>query len=507
MEQFTELEKLFGSRSRVTILKLLLDNDKRKFRVNEIIRKTEVNARLVSSELRKLAEIGIVTPEPLGNSLFYQIDGTSPFVEPLKVIFAEHDWLEWERPSRIHHLVLTLEAGLKPMKEYYGHCLPYSHLVFNYDNVTWFFKLSDFQKLGERLIPIYEKRKKEIWSDFERFASSLWYCPNYKTFHKNYVNFWKVAYISEPISFFIDDLLKPGERINIGNKSFTDEYEDQIWRLAKEAEKKGLERIDVKLILNKYFWIRNSYYGVHRLTEEEIKTEIGKKIGKKRPKLGMIPDPTSISEKLLSVGKEMILMQDIRKKYMMKAAYYLHEFIKKAGEKYNLTPAMMIQTLPSEVLNINKKAPTLKEELKLRQRSCTITGSLTEGIKVYSGKIFFPEGVQRRVKFEIRGSVACGGKAVGRAKIVNKIGDVNKVNHGDVIISPMTSPDLMPAIRRCVAIVTNFGGITCHAAIISREFNLPCIVGTNNATEVLKDGDLVEVDANNGMARVLQGGE
>src|SRR3990172_3962749 len=102
--------------------------------------------------------------------------------------------------------------------------------------------------------------------------------------------------------------------------------------------------------------------------------------------------------------------------------------------------------------------------------------------------------------------VACGGKAVGRAKIVGNIDDMGKVNHGDVIISPMTSPDLMPAIRRCVAIVTNFGGITCHAAIVAREFNIPCIVGTNNATEVIKEEDLVEVDANSGVVRVLQSG-
>lgn len=55
--------------------------------------------------------------------------------------------------------------------------------------------------------------------------------------------------------------------------------------------------------------------------------------------------------------------------------------------------------------------------------------------------------------------------------------------------------------------VTNFGGITCHAAIIAREFNIPCIVSTKNATETLKDKDLVEVDANSGIVKVLQSEE
>lgn len=166
MDQTDFLIKLFCSQSRVKILQFFLDNPNQKFRVNQVIKRTQVNARLVSSELKKLATIGILSSRPSGNALLYQVDEASPLVKPLKEIFTKHDWLEWERPSRIHHLVLTLEAGLKPMKEYYGHCLPYAHLVFNYDNVTWFFKLSDFQNLGKRLIPIYKRKKRP---SLERF--------------------------------------------------------------------------------------------------------------------------------------------------------------------------------------------------------------------------------------------------------------------------------------------------------------------------------------------------
>lgn len=507
MKQKESLEKLFGSRSRVKILKFFLDHWKNQFRVSDVIRGAGVNPRLASSELKKLVAIDILIPKKIGKTYGYQLNNSSYFAKPLKEIFAEHDWLEWERPSRIHHLVLTLEAGLAPMKKYYGYCLPYAHLVFNYDNVTWFFKLSDFKKLGEKLIPIYKKRKKEIWKDFEQLATTLGEQKNYPAFHKNYLDFWKVAYIAEPISFYIDGRLKPGEQISIEDRSFTDEYEGRLWELAKQAKKIGIRRVDINPILKEYFWIRNSYYGIHRLTEEEVRTEIRKKLGKEKARPSKVEDPTSIPQELVKIGKEMVLMQDRRKKYMMKAAYYLHEFLKEIGKKYDLLPVLMVQTLPQEVFHINKLMPDLAAELKLRQRSCTITGDISSGIKVYSGQIFFPEGVDRRAKFEIRGQVACGGKAVGRAKIIGSVDDIYKINHGDVIVSPMTSPDLMPAIRRCVAIVTNFGGITCHAAIVAREFNIPCIVGTNNATEVLQDEDLVEVDANNGLVKVLRGGE
>lgn len=500
MERIT---KLFGSHSRVAVLKFFLDNEGKKFRVNEISRKAIVNRRLASTELKKLADIGIIEPTVIGTTTFYSLNIASSLIKPLEEMFAEHDWYEWERPSRIHHLVLTLDASLRPMKEYYGYPMPSAHLVFDYDNVTWFLSISEFQKIGEKLIPIYKKRKEQIWKDFHGYASTLGTHKDYKSFYENYINFWKVAYITEFVSFYIDSLLKAGERITIQEKSFTEEYEDVLWKKAKEGEKKGIAKIDVSDILKEYFWIRNSYYGIHRLTEEEVRTEIGKKIGKKRPTPLRMKDPTSIDKELVQIGKDMILMQDIRKKYMMQGAYYLHELLKDIGKKFDLLPALMEQTIPREVLAENK-LPSLKNELKLRQRSATITGDIKNGIKVYSGQITFPQGVAKKAKFEVRGMVACGGKAVGRAKIVTNVDQVYKVNHGDVIISPMTSPDLMVAIRRCVAIVTDFGGITCHAAIVAREYNIPCIVGTGEATEKISDDDLVEVDANTGVVRVLE---
>jgi len=68
----------------------------------------------------------------------------------------------------------------------------------------------------------------------------------------------------------------------------------------------------------------------------------------------------------------------------------------------------------------------------------------------------------------------------------------------------MTNPNMMPLIRKAKAIITDEGGITCHAAIISRELNIPCIIGTKIATKVLKDGDRVEVDADKGIVRKLK---
>ena len=74
----------------------------------------------------------------------------------------------------------------------------------------------------------------------------------------------------------------------------------------------------------------------------------------------------------------------------------------------------------------------------------------------------------------------------------------------EILVSPMTVPDYLPAMKKAKAIITDEGGITCHAAIVSRELGIPCIVGTKIATQVLKDGDRVEVDANKGIVKILK---
>ena len=106
-----------------------------------------------------------------------------------------------------------------------------------------------------------------------------------------------------------------------------------------------------------------------------------------------------------------------------------------------------------------------------------------------------------RQSAELSGSVAFSGLATGRVRIVNTVQDIGKVKTGDILVSEKTNPNLLPAMRRSAAIVTDLGGLTCHAAIVSRELRIPCVVGTKFATKLLRDGQLVEVDAVRGRVR------
>ncbi|MBU1031256.1 MAG: PEP/pyruvate-binding domain-containing protein [Nanoarchaeota archaeon] len=115
------------------------------------------------------------------------------------------------------------------------------------------------------------------------------------------------------------------------------------------------------------------------------------------------------------------------------------------------------------------------------------------------------------VKIVIKGKTASQGKARGRVKVIvynSVLSELKKhcqaMNKGDVLIAETTSPDLITACHKASAIVTNQGGQLSHAAIISREMNIPCIVATNNATQIFKDGDYVEVDADKGIVRKIK---
>jgi pyruvate,water dikinase len=78
------------------------------------------------------------------------------------------------------------------------------------------------------------------------------------------------------------------------------------------------------------------------------------------------------------------------------------------------------------------------------------------------------------------------------------------MNKGDIMVAHTTFPSLVPAMKKASAIITDDGGITCHAAIVSRELKTPCVVGTKIATKVLHDGDLVEVDASLGTIKIVK---
>lgn len=156
---------------------------------------------------------------------------------------------------------------------------------------------------------------------------------------------------------------------------------------------------------------------------------------------------------------------------------------------------------------------------KKRVRALVRARHALSGYVVYSGKPFsLDDGAARRFKQLVessvrkqqervgdvcRGTPASRGVARGRAVVAMSSREAATIKKGDILIAPATSADFVPAMRKASAIVTQMGGLTSHAAVVAREFEVPCVVGVPNIVSCLKTGDIVEVDANRGVVRKI----
>jgi len=197
-----------------------------------------------------------------------------------------------------------------------------------------------------------------------------------------------------------------------------------------------------------------------------------------------------------------------------KTSYFSRNLFTEIGNRIGLTYEETRYCFPEEI----KDALTSKKILDkndLNERMEKYLMLLNEGnFEFYTGKraeeIKNREIIKEEIKTsEVKGSCANPGFVRGRVKIIHshvddQIEEVKKMQQGEILVAGQTKPQLIVACRKASAIVTDEGGITCHAAIVSREFGIPCIVGTSIATKVFKDGDIIEVDAAKGIARKIR---
>ena len=123
---------------------------------------------------------------------------------------------------------------------------------------------------------------------------------------------------------------------------------------------------------------------------------------------------------------------------------------------------------------------------------------------VDGGEIYMFDGDENRFTIEktgdepvnvLRGKVAYRGRIQGPVKVIKSKDEIDRLDYGDILVAPTTMPDMVVGLQKCGGIITDEGGIACHAAQISRELRIPCIVGTGNGSRVLKDGVIVELVA------------
>ncbi|MFH0971783.1 MAG: PEP-utilizing enzyme [Candidatus Micrarchaeota archaeon] len=260
----------------------------------------------------------------------------------------------------------------------------------------------------------------------------------------------------------------------------------------------------IKYHLEKFAWIKTAYNigGEYSRADvlEEIRFEIRELPRKKVPQT---------RQSYLIKGMQAGIFLRNRMKELSQQIWHAYEPLCAAiAADLSLSREDFLQLAPEEVIgSLNAgKCVVGKSEINSRKNGFAVgfldgkfillTGKIVEELYAYYNK---PERTDGSV---IRGTTASPGKITGRVKIILKHSEFGKLKKGDVLVTPMTTPDFVVIMKKAGAIVTDEGGLSCHAAIVSRELQVPCIVGTKNATKLLKDNDLVEVDATEGLIRI-----
>ena len=329
-----------------------------------------------------------------------------------------------------------------------------------------------------------------------------------------------IAHIIEPFSLIAEKIvkdkleteLKDQSRLNElfplltapVEKPFILEYDELLNKLRKETELSKKENL-IQEIKEKFFWIKNGYAGRKEFSSKNIIDENNdlqdlKNFQSNKKELIEELNLSPELKHLIYLTERFAYWQDERKKNVLIAIDYFCKVSEELIKKIPLTEEEYYFLLPEE---LNKDHITEEFRIELQKRVKSFVLVNVEG-KVYSTtEPIILEKKQEEVK-TVNGTPASPGNAIGRVKICKNFTEMNKVEQGDVLVVSMTRPEYVPAMRKAVAIVTDEGGLTCHAAVIARELGKPCIIGTRIATKVFKDNDLVEVKANHGTVRRIE---
>lgn len=215
--------------------------------------------------------------------------------------------------------------------------------------------------------------------------------------------------------------------------------------------------------------------------------------------------------KLIKLAQRLVYIKEFRKGALYYGMYCYEPFFREIAKRLGLTLEHVWAMNAWEIEEFLQKGKAPKKELEARTKVAVAYIDRKKYV-IWTGKKareFFKkipkeEAVPKEEIKELKGTCASPGYAKGAVKIIEMPEDMVKMKKGDILVSETTYPALVPAMKKAAAIVTSAGGLTCHAAIVSRELGIPCVVGTKIANKVLHDGQLIEVDATNGIVRLIK---
>ncbi len=213
----------------------------------------------------------------------------------------------------------------------------------------------------------------------------------------------------------------------------------------------------------------------------------------------------------LSMAHELAFIKDERDDYRRRQSAAIRPLFAELARRAHVPERAPLYLIRREMVEwfATGRLPVRNGELLARMHGYCLVRQDDSPVKVYAGA-----AMRRFLQTQrfagtsaatgtVRGYVGNGGDARGPARIVRTKHDLRRVRRGDILVAVTTNPDFVPAMRKCKGFVTDEGGITSHAAIVAREWGVPCVVGAKNATSVFRDGQEVVVDGRTGTVSVV----
>lgn len=350
------------------------------------------------------------------------------------------------------------------------------------------------------------------------------------------IEFWIPTIAAEFGNYGSDQLLAAALAVSIKDKTQLDQAMEvltapEALSFYQEEEIDLSEATDLSAHQQKYYWLKNSYAGSQVLPveffadrklalPERVRVHQLKRIDEvKTKKQTLIQEHNLAPEtvKLASVLRQAIEWQDERKKYIFQTLHFKDVLLKHLAERYGYDYKTLLNYGFEEVEKFVFSSEQ-KETYQSRNTGCAVSmvpnspssysveiSTLSSDDVAAAWKEYLAENVAAETR-EFKGTIACVGNGQpvrGTVRVLLDPNQSEKFIPGEILVAPMTSPEYVFVMKIAAAILTDTGGLTSHAAIVSRELNVPCLVGTKVATHVLKDGDLVEVDASRGIVRKI----
>jgi len=365
----------------------------------------------------------------------------------------------------------------------------------------------------------------------------------FKEYDELYLYGEPIAFGSKPFADMLEEWFLKNKRgtsadfhalITPSERTFLQKEHQALLSIALHAKEKpaaGIKEL-VRKHTEQFTWIPFDYGSIH-YTEKHFMQELKKLLKKSNQQLEQeLSNMRTYSSKTKQTYNHLIkkysidakrrkmleavqhsnYLMDYKKEVFTMLHWYSFKVFREIAKRLGMPRTLVQYVMPDEMkeLLLGKEKPNLKK-LESRHKHLVLISKPSGKIEIIEGakaksivESFLKKHNEEEAVPEFSGRPAFYGRVTGKVRVITDAKKCHEIKKGEIMITVMTSPDFMVAVKKAAAIVTDEGGVTCHAAIVSRERKIPCIVGTHKATRVLKTGMIIEVNADEGVVKILK---